>query len=296
MFGSIIEEIKSTFRSGNTVTKLITINGLIFVFFILFEAFSFNYQTKQNSTLFTTIFYDFLAIPGSAGELLYKPWTLISYMFLHGGFMHFLFNMLWLYWFGRITGDLLGDRRILPLYILGGLAGAVVFVFLYSAILSGNVSPMIGASAAVMAVVFAAGATSPDYIIRLLFIGPVKLKYIVAVVLLLDIIGTMGSNAGGAFAHIGGGLIGLLYVYQLRQGRDIGAWISKIADVMSGNFSWSSDKKPKMTVIHRSPKLSKKKPVVQNKNVDAILEKIKKNGLESLTEEEKEILYQASKD
>jgi hypothetical protein len=217
-------------------------------------------------------------------------------MFIHEGIWHVAWNMIVLYWFGRVVGDLLGDRKILPLYILGGAVGSLVFCLAFSIIYGFNAAYAVGASAGVMAVVMAAGVTSPDYIFHLPIVGAVKLKYIVLVILVMDLLGTIGSNSGGAFAHLGGALLGGVYVTQLRNGRDIGEWVNKIVDWVSELFR--REPKSHLKVVHKkaSPKKkAQKRSVDLQSEVDRILEKIKVKGFDQLTDEEKEVLYKASK-
>jgi membrane associated rhomboid family serine protease len=235
------------------------------------------------------------------------PWVIITHMFVHVGFWHFLFNMLFLYWFGRIVGDFLGDRRVLPLYLLAGFFGALVFLITAPFYASTPVIAM-GASAAVMGIIAAAGAIAPDYIFRLLFIGDVKLKYIVFGLLLLDLIGIANmSNTGGHFAHIGGFIFGYGFVHMLRQGTDISEPVNHLIKKMHSIFTTSDPassrkSKAKVFVRHKSAeikaKAGKKRTVVEKNHqekLDDILDKIKASGYDSLNAEEKEFLFQASK-
>ena len=195
-----------------------------------------------------------------------------------------------LYWFGRIIGDLIGDHRMLPLYIMGGLLGGVFFL-LYSNLV-GEVSNVRGASGSVTCLIMAAACVAPEYIIRLILIGDVKLKYIALFLIVLDIaMIAEHNNAGGRMAHLGGAALGAYFIYALRRGRDITDF--------KGSFSFlDKPTKTKMDVVHNKKRPVKKKDVYRPSNqekVDAILDKINASGYDSLTEEEKEILYQASK-
>jgi membrane associated rhomboid family serine protease len=299
MFKSIIDDIKYSYRTGNMITRLIIINVAIFLVMALLKAFF---------PSFYPTFESFLAIPGSPIELLTKPWTVITHMFIHSGFFHMGWNMLFLYWFGRITGDLLGDHRVLPLYILGGLAGALAYFLSYQLFPDVIGSRALGASAAVMAIIATAGATAPDYVMRLILIGDVRLKYIVFFIIFMDIIGTAGqTNTGGHIAHLAGAAFGLLFVFQLRQGLDLvepmGNFILKISNWFSGkNQSSKAKKSSPLSVKYKSRKKSSdnkkgsaSSDVSFQEKLDAILDKIKENGYDSLTSEEKEFLFQASK-
>ncbi|MFT4665278.1 MAG: membrane associated rhomboid family serine protease [Polaribacter sp.] len=310
MLTSIWEDVKRQFSYGNMVTRLIIVNVAVYIIVnIVYVLFSHG----QAESSYTT-FIHWLAMSSDLIYVLIHPWIVLTNMFLHEGFMHILWNMLILYWFGRILGDLLGDNKILPLYLFGGFMGALVYF------LSANLLPpsygigswALGASAGVMAIVVASGVLSPDYSMHLLVLGPVKLKYIVGVLVFLDIVGTTASNpnAGGAFAHLGGAFTGWFFISQLHKGKDWFNPINKRLDAIGNffqNFGKPSGKK-------KSPKTSKVRLAYKNKGfikgsaatdreidlshqekLDAILEKIKKSSYDSLTEEEKEFLFKASK-
>ncbi|HRO08083.1 MAG TPA: rhomboid family intramembrane serine protease [Saprospiraceae bacterium] len=288
MFRSVFKEIQAAFDYGSMLTKIIIVNVAVYVITALLGAFF--------PEIYGTYILPYLAIPGDLLTLLYRPWTIITHMFLHQGFWHMAMNMLILYWFGNIAGDLLGDKKILPVYFLGGLTGAIFYVLSYQLLPDVVGIYALGASAAVLAIVFTAVFTAPDYLMHLILLGPVKIKYIGLTILFFDIIGTAGnSNTGGHIAHLGGSLFGFLFVYLLRNGTDVSAWFYKNTDKRSKQNKKSS----KLKIAHRSEVLQAKKE--QNdkgkatSEVDMILDKIKRNGYDSLTEEEKEILYRASK-
>ncbi|MEZ4985615.1 MAG: rhomboid family intramembrane serine protease [Saprospiraceae bacterium] len=322
MFGSIWEDIKREFSYGNMVSKLVIVNVMVFLAINLTWVIIRVSNGYQDAPIFWDIL-SFFSISSNWLELLTHPWGLITNMFLHEGFFHLLFNMLMLYWFGRIVGDLLGDHRILPLYLLSGMAGAVVFFI--SANVLGYTSESIayGASGAVMGIVIAAAALAPDMEIRLLLFGNVKLKYIAAVLLIIDIIG-IGSmnNTGGHFAHLGGAAFGFYFIYRLRQGDDLSAPINKAITAITDFFRRLGQ--PKDSAPRRGPKVAYKNPKASattgrgyagrsaseastkstprehdershQERVDAILEKIKESGYDNLTEEEKHFLFNASK-
>ena len=281
------------------ITRLIILTTAISLLFIMLKAI------LRGDPGMHASFIQFLALPGSVLSLLIKPWTLITHLLIHADIWHLLWNMLFLYWFGRIVGDMIGDQRILPLYLLGGLVGAFAYLLSYQ-IIPGLGSYALGASAAVMAIVVCAGAIAPDYVMRLILIGDVKLKYIVFFVVLIDIIGVTGSNnTGGHIAHLGGAAFGYFYVRQLREGTDLAVPVSNLLNKIIGWFKGGSSsgkqKKSKLNVKYRSDtkKTRSKSPnqddVSFQTRLDNILDKIKESGYESLTEEEKEFLFQASK-
>jgi membrane associated rhomboid family serine protease len=293
MFRSIWEDIKEMLRNGTMLTRLIIINIIVFVLigvlvrYLLAPA----YPTILN----------YLALSSDVLWNLKHPWVFITHMFMHAGVYHILWNMLLYYWFGTIVGDLVGDRKILPLYIYGGLLGAVIYLLSANLILPAHTgSQAIGASAAVMAAIIAATVISPDYKIRLILIGPVSIKYIAVVLLIIDLIGTTGmSNTGGHFAHLGGALFGWFFASNLKKGNDLSAGFNRFLDQLKNIFSSSLKKKSSLKVSHKNkkrvPKIPKASDDEMQKRVDKILDKINEMGYDQLTDEEKEFLFIASK-
>ncbi|MEN0003085.1 MAG: rhomboid family intramembrane serine protease [Bacteroidota bacterium] len=317
MFRSIWEDVKREFSYGNMVTRIIIINIIAFVAINLIWIFfriSHGWETPE---LYYSI-RNFFMISSDWLHNLTHPWALITHMFLHESFWHILWNMLFLYWFGRIVGDFIGNHRILPLYLLGGLFASLIY-FVSSAIIpyaQGEVHYALGASGAVMAIVVASGVISPDYIMRLFLLGDVKLKYIVATLVFLDLIGiASNSNTGGAFAHLGGAFFGWLFVRQLREGSDWSVPVNRFIERINNFFRGISEERqrPKKgpRVVYRNT--GKTRPqrrargnqaasdsgtpgaMSHQEQLDAILDKIKKSGYDSLSEEEKEFLFNASK-
>ena len=292
--GSITNDIKYQFRYGNMVMKLIFVNAGVFLFFGIFYFISFLFQ---NNTAYNLVLSK-VEMPASISTLLYQPWSVFSYMFLHTGFFHVLFNMLWFYWFGEIFVLYLGDKKILPLYILGGLAGAVIYLLAYNLLPvfkpQVDVSMMLGASASIFAIVFAAATIAPDYEIRLMFLGIVKIKYIAVVSLLLDIINIPYGNAGGYIAHIGGALSGYLYIKSLQGGFDFASPFNKLFDGVANLFKPKSNIKVTYKSETRKSEVSLRSKNEQQR-VDEILDKIARSGYDSLTKEEKDFLFNYSK-
>jgi membrane associated rhomboid family serine protease len=242
------------------------------------------------------------SLPPLLIDFITRPWTMITYMFMHDleGILHILFNMLVLYWFGRLFVEYLGSDKLIALYILGGIAGAVFFLLAYNTIpFFTQRAPLglVGASAAVDAIVVATAVLLPNYTFYLLLFGPVRIKYIAAITVLLSFFGTVGSNAGGNIAHLGGALVGFLYMKQLQAGSNWGMWITVTIDWIKNIFK----AKPKVKVSYRNdrdPMSSKARPGEKGytqDEIDAILDKISAGGYESLTKEEKEKLFNASK-
>jgi len=289
----IIDNIKHGYRKGSTLNKLIYINLAVFLLITLISIIAF----LLDNSLITTRAIDLLAVPASAGKLLMRPWTAITYMFTHKDIWHILFNMLWLYWFGRIFLEYLDQRKLVAVYLLGGLCGALVYVLsfnifpVFKGIVSESVA--IGASASVMAVVIAIAAYVPNYTIHLLLIGRVKIIYVALVIFILTSAVDFSVNSGGKLAHIGGALLGYFYTGNLKKGRDAGKWINKIIDYFATTFKPGK----KMKVSYKKPgsdyEYNKMKADRQSK-INMILDKISKGGYDSLTKEEKDILFSES--
>jgi hypothetical protein len=224
-------------------------------------------------------------------------------MFTHGEVMHILFNMLVLYWFGKILTEFLGNRKILPLYLLGGISGAILFIASY------QLFPIFhaavpearawGASASVMAVMIAAATLVPDYTMFLLLIGPVKIKWIALIAVVLDLISIPSSNAGGHIAHLGGALFGFVFIRQMQKGRDLSSGINWLIDKSANLFKPKTPLKVSYRTKEKSTKQSAGKTVVQSskqERLDSILDKIAQSGYDSLTKDEKEFLFKVSKE
>ena len=313
MIGSIFDDMKREFSYGNMVTRLVFVNVSVFVL-VLFVWMGIKTFGGANADTIYTSFIHSLSISSSLLHNLTHPWVVFTSMFLHEGFMHILFNMLFLYWFGRIVGDLLGDHRILPLYLLAGLAGGVVFFITANLGIYGNdLRFALGASGAVMGIVLTAGVKAPDYPMRLLLFGEVKLKYIVFGLLLLDMVMiTYNKNTGGHFAHLGGAAMGWLYVYLLHRGTDLADPINSIIDSIQNFFrriAKPDTRRPGPRKVYTNPSVKQKRQAggsftnpgghavsdpSHQEQLDAILDKIKVNGYDSLTQEEKEFLFKAS--
>jgi len=304
MFESLIDDLKYAFRSGNVVTRIIIANVAIFVLLKLFYVFTFHVHAAEHP-LYTALERS-LSISSDPIHILKNPWSIITHMFLHTGTWHLVWNMLLLYWFGRITGDFLGDRRVLPFYILAGLFGMIVFLIAMQLlpVAGPNVHYAMGASGAILGIILCAAVLSPDYILHLMILGPIKLKYVAAVIIFFDIVGTAGfNNTGGHFAHLGGAIFGMIYVYYLRKGNDLTEPIQSFFQFLSNKQASKPKRKDKyIKVVHRrsnqeisnvSNTVKRSKP--EQQVIDEILEKIKRKGIENLTEEEKDILYKASK-
>ncbi len=304
MLTSIWGDLERQFNHGNMITRIILVNVVFFVVANIVNLLITVFGGFEHNGIFDSAFVKYFAIHKDLWFTLTHPWVIFTHMFFHIGFWHILWNMLFLYWFGRIVADFIGNHRVLAIYLMGGLFGALFYL------LSANFVPVgekaLGASAAVMAFVVASGVLSPDYRMNLILLGEVKLKYVVAVLVFLDLIGIANlGNTGGHFAHLGGAAFGWLYVSQLRKGNDwaepVNRWLSVLGNYFSNIFKRRS-KGPRMVYKNTNrrtakgnQKSDKEKPSEYQERLDAILDKIKQKGYESLSEEEKEFLFNASK-
>ncbi|QSE97348.1 rhomboid family intramembrane serine protease [Fulvivirga lutea] len=308
MYGSIKDDFKNAFnRPNSSHTQLIIINVVVFLFLAVLNVFSSLFGFEG---VFVFVYEQF-SIPPVFSEFITRPWTLITYAFAHSlsDIFHILFNMLVFYWFARLIIEYLGSDRVIILYVLGALAGSIAYLMVYNLvpfyIERSGFSGMVGASAAVYAVVVAAATLLPNYTFHLIFIGPVKIKYIAGFYIVLSFLGSTGGNAGGNIAHLGGALIGYLHINSLQKGSDWGLWIISTMNFFKSFFVSS----PKIKVTHRRSdsskssssssssraSMSKSKSSTSQDEIDAILDKISEKGYESLTKEEKQKLFNASK-
>ncbi|NNC94431.1 MAG: rhomboid family intramembrane serine protease [Chitinophagales bacterium] len=303
---SIWQELKYRYQNGGMITRLIFINLIVFVAY---------YGGVSIIWLFDNAFSDmiagklmsFISLPEDPATLVTRPWTFFTYMFMHSGLWHILFNLLVLYWFGSILTNYLSDRKVLPIYIYGGLFSGLLFIAAYNflptfASVNGT---LIGASGAVLAIVFAAATLVPDHSIHLLFVGAVRIKYIALIILLLQFINLKGGNAGGNFAHIGGALFGFLFIKQLQNGRDWSIGFNWAVDKLSNLLNFNR-KAPRIKIVYSDKEKASRKWVRKSKNkaeqtsrqdqIDQILDKINQSGYESLSKEEKDFLFRASRE
>ncbi|MDN3551122.1 rhomboid family protein [Mucilaginibacter aquaedulcis] len=275
-------------RSGNKLNLLIAINVIVYLAINIPAVIEHLFTGFGQPSIIATYADEYLATTAYLPKLLTRFWTPLTYMFMHAGILHILFNMLWLYLMGQIFEEYLGNKRTIGLYIMGGLAGAFFFILCYNLFpaFSHNPAmllvPVVGASASVMAIVVATATLLPNYTISLILFGPVKLKWLVIVILVIDFLGIAGANAGGEIAHLGGALLGFIYIKQLQRGHD---WIGGVNNLFKSS--------PKLkVVVKNTSKNSAEYP--RQEEIDRILDKISQSGYDSLSKQEKEILFRAS--
>lgn len=295
--GSFITDLKNSFNKGNIYIQFIYINVGVFVATSLLGILWILFNRDGTAVL------QYLELPAWTMQFIRQPWSLLTYMFMHAGILHLLFNMLWLYWFGQMFLSLFSARHFRGLYLLGGICGGLLYMVAY------NIFPyfsdslyysyLLGASASVLAIVVATAVRAPEYRVNLLFIGAVRLKYVALFMVVTDLLFMTSGNAGGHIAHLGGALAGWWFASGLSRGHDATAWINWCLDGLSGGVSFRrKPKKPKMKV-HYGDKTkdydynARKKQ--QSEEIDRILDKLKKSGYNSLTTEEKKSLFDASK-
>lgn len=285
----IFNDLKLQYRSGGVELKLIFWNVAVFLVSLIFYNFRigvFEYPA-------------WLALSSSPETVLIRPWTLLSYVFLHGGFLHLLFNMLILNFAGRMFLTFFSQRQFLGLYLLGGIFAGLAFVTGYL-ILDRQGSLLVGASGAIMAILVAATTYSPLMPLRLLLIGNVKLWHVTGVILLLDLMYILAENTGGHIAHLAGAFFGFIFMKLLQNGTDLSKGVFYIFDLAAGT---GSRKKAPFKKVHKNPAAKKTasapKIVTKDKTqqqIDEILDKISRSGYDSLTKEEKDFLFKAGKE
>lgn len=283
---NVADEFRQVFKSENTLIKVILINIIVFIAFNLISLF------YPISTWF--------ALPGDATDFIFRFWSLITYMFLHAGLMHIFFNMVWLYWMGKLLVEYLGNKRFLAIYFLGGMAGGLAYLLVYNLMdvfgMGHMGSHLVGASAGVMAVVIAAAVLLPDYIVHLLFLGPVRLKYIGLGILILTSILDFNINTGGKLAHLGGAAVGYFFIRMLRNGHDYSVPFFQVIHSITSPFLRKKPLRVVKSTVRETT--SRQHPddlteAQRQRKIDAILDKISKSGYDGLTAEEKDFLFRA---
>jgi membrane associated rhomboid family serine protease len=296
---SFVDDIKSPFKKGNTLVQLMLINAGVFLSLILI---GFIFSFSPSGGVINKIITDNFELIAPIKSFIRKPWTLLTYCFTHYGFFHLLFNMLSLFWFGTLVQEFIGSRKLLNIYLIGGIVSGLIYIAVYNLLVLSpqlnNISPTIlGASAAVYAVMFAAVALLPEYEFYLFGVILIKIKYLAWAFLLISFV-----VPSSGISHLGGAFAGYSYIYLLRRGTDLGSPIETISDWL--NNLWKPKPQVKIpqrkysesTVASKSGSSVKLDPnyFPDQDEVDAILDKIGKSGYESLTKEEKQKLYRAS--
>ena len=289
---SIFTNLKNTFRAGSILVKLIYINVGLFILIRLLGVLFLLFNIPGIP------FLQYLQMPSSPELLMYRPWTVITYMITHFDFLHILFNMLWLYWFGGLFLTFFSERQLGGLYLLGGIAGAVLFMLAYNIFpyfqTVASSSYLMGASASVMAIVFAVSFYRKDLEINLFLIGRIKLIYLALFTFVIDLLAITSDNAGGHIAHIGGALFGIWFAVRIKEGKDLTGPMNRLLDRVVN----LGKRKPKMKVTYKRAETDYEYNARKHResaDIDAILDKLKRSGYESLSADEKRQLFDASK-
>ena len=285
---STLNRLQIKFKSFNVIEQIIVLNVGVFILSALFGAL------KGDVWLIR-----YLELPRDVFDLIYQPWSILTYGFVHYDFFHLLFNMLVLHYIARILFNLFQKRLILNIYLLGIIFGGMAYLLVYNLFDDSylkSVGVLVGASAGVRALLIFLCVYLPDNEVRILSFN-IKLLYIALVMIGFDFLGLVGANQGGNIAHLGGALLGYLYAVQFKNGKDLGSGFDKF---VSGIVSVFKTKSPLKTVHKRASKSSVTKSsefseLNKQKQIDLILDKISKSGYESLTKKEKEFLFRAGK-
>ncbi|MCX6251750.1 MAG: rhomboid family intramembrane serine protease [Bacteroidetes bacterium] len=297
-----LDEIKRVFRNKPVLTTFILINTGVWLLgkFIQVIFYLFNQPDVAIADAWITAYF---ALPAYLPSLFAHPWTLVSYMFLHLEFWHILFNMLWLFWFGKIFLEFMNSRQFVLTYLLGGLTGGLFYISAFNMfpVFSGMlpVSVALGASASVMAIVTAASFYSPEYSIQLLFIGRIKIIYLALTLFIIDFFAIPTGNPGGHLAHIGGALYGFTYVWMVKY-RFRNGFFSTLENSfakMKSSLHQGKTRPANKNQFRERPLTDDEfnyRKKQDQKKMDEILDKISRGGYDSLTREEKDFLFRSS--
>lgn len=285
---NIFTDLKRRYDQGNLLFRLVFINISVFVFATIWLLGSMLFNLNGNAML--TKF----ELPSNLQQLIWQPWTILTYMFMHIDFWHLLFNMLWLFWFGQMFLRWFTEKQLIGVYFMGGVLGGLLYVVAYNLFpyFSGIDTYLLGASASVLAIVVATAVRAPNESVLLMFLGAIKVKYIALFVVVLSFVNVKSSNAGGNISHLGGALFGYLFAFYYLKGKDLTKGFNSILDKMTNWFQ----SRPKMSVQmgdrqKDSEYNRKKKEHMQE--IDQILDKMKRSGYEGLTVDEKKKLFNA---
>jgi membrane associated rhomboid family serine protease len=299
MGNRIIEDIKLSIRNDNPVTRLIIINVTVFLIISALQIlWLFSARSMFMSTLKDVLVFN-LSMPMSFTRFLHRPWTLLTHIFTQEDLPHILWNMLALFWFGKLLAYYTATKKIIPLYIMGGITGGLVSMLAIETIpmFHGYTGQsLVGASAGVTAIIVATAALIPDVKMNLFLIGPVKLLYVAVFVIFISVLNMASdANVSGNISHLGGAAMGYSFIVQYKKGRDMSKWINQFFDWVRGLFKRKT--KSRMKVAHKRAMPDQQQHINRREHqqtVDEILDKISKSGYESLTKTEKDILFKAS--
>lgn len=297
------ERYKRSISAAAERNALITLLAILAIVFCIFKFVFIVYELGfEKGAAYRPEVFNWFALPASLSELVRKPWTIITYMFMHDRVFHLLGNLLWLWAFGFIFQDLAGSKRIIPVFLIGGIAGAVFFILSFNLIPGfarfAPTATLEGASAGIMAIAIAATTLSPKYRLFPMIAGGIPLWVLTLVFVIIDFAGLTSSNGGGHLAHLAGALAGFLFSYALKKGYDGSTWYISLCNWINSMFMPGERGRntPKKDFYYNTggKEPYKKYPNVTQNRIDEILDKISQKGFRSLTDEEKDILKRAS--
>jgi membrane associated rhomboid family serine protease len=291
---SISSELKYSFKHGSVVTRLIYTNLAVFLLVRITSVFLHLFKIDNN-------ILSWLALPSDTSIFITRPWTLFTYMFLHVEFLHIIFNLLWLYWFGKLFLIYFEEKKLLSLYLIGGIVGGLLYMLAYNLFPAFNnvvsLGFLHGASASIIAILIALAVYAPNLELNLLLIssifGPIKIIWIAIISVTIYFLSIIGTNPGGNIAHLGGALWGFIYVSQLKKGKDL---TRKFNDFIGNASQWFKSSS-KLKVSHRAntKKMSdweyNRKKQSEQEEINVVLDKISRSGYDSLTKAEKDLLF-----
>lgn len=288
---SIIDDLKRQYKFGGITQKLIYLN--IVCFLISYIVFGLLRLVGIDID-----FLQYVSLSSNPMDLLWKPWSIISYSFFHSDFFHIFFNLIILNFSCQMFLTFFNQKQLLGLYLLSAVFSGLVFVF--SFYFMNIISPIVGASGAIMAILVAVTTYQPLMNVRLLFIGNVKLWHVTVVILLIDLIQIQSENSGGHIAHLAGAFFGFIFIKLLQNGTDLSTIVSKLMDFFVNLFKKSSSKPfKKVHKNYKNPTVQSASRIVTKdktqQQIDEILDKISRSGYDCLTKEEKEFLFKAGK-
>jgi len=295
------DRLRSMLRMQPALSQLIIVNVAVWFALQLLQLAGLlsSPSGTRGDHIWLDIVVQWIGVPAAIPNLIQKPWTIITYMFVQEGFWHLFFNMIWLYWFGKIFMEFMPGRKIYTLYFIGGISGALTFILAY------NIFPVfqdtialsttIGASASVMAITIATAVLVPDYTVNLIFIGPIKIKHIAIFYIILDVLMIRSGNAGGHFAHIGGAVSGAFFILFIRKDVAERLGLKRLKSLLADSFRRKHLHKVHSKGRPLNDDEYNRQKVQKQQKIDHILDKISRSGYSSLSAEEKDILFNSSK-
>lgn len=292
---TVIEDLKWQYKIGSISIRLVFWNVLLYVipevFFAVVKLFKINIS-----------YLDYVSVPSSFSDLVWKPWSIVSYSFFHSGPFHLIFNMLMLYYVGRLFITFFTQKQLLGVYLLGAIFSAAIFMVSYAFFpaLTTISTQMVGASGAIMAILFATTSYQPYMDVRLFGVFKMKLWHIAFIIIFFDLIQLPLANTGGHLAHIAGAFFGYIYIVFLKRGTDLTTGINSVLGFMTNLFTRKDSTKFRKVYVNPKKQSEKRESKIVTKDktqqqIDEILDKISKSGYDSLTKEEKEFLFNSGK-